>query len=178
MSRLPGIAFLAVFAYALSGVYPVQWALRELAREDMKAFIQAGGASEGVVAEISFALVQGEVADPRFTWQEQDEFSFCGAMYDVVGREVKNSTIIFHCISDQRETEVVSGSTAIAQASDNDRSIQGHGHAMIKSISERYVKDELLNVRVIPVASVFAWRVRCENPDPGFASSFTPPPRG
>lgn len=178
MSRLPGIAFLVVFGYSLIGVYPVQWTLRELAKQDMKAFIREGSARDRVVTDLSFALVRGEVVDACFAWEEKDEFNFDGAMYDVVGREVKNGVITFHCMSDQRETKLVAGSKAIDQANGSDRSMQRNGRALIKSISERYVSEEFFSLNILPSCATIAWPTLRSQADPGFGSCFTPPPRG
>ena len=178
MTRLLGFSFLAVFAYALVGVYPVQWALREMAKEYMKSFIQQGGPCDGSVTSLSFPLANGEVTDPRFAWDGDDEFSFDGAMYDVLSREVKNGAITFHCIGDQKETSLLAISKTIDQVGGSDRSMQQNSKTLIKFISERYVCDEMFAFNMFSSSDLCTWPAPLAQVNAGYEPHFAPPPRG
>ncbi len=84
MQRFLGIGLLVVFAFVLVGVYPAQWALRNMARSEMRRGIREGSVKQARVIELSFPTTNGRVNDPQFAWKEADEFMFQGAMYDVV----------------------------------------------------------------------------------------------
>ncbi|HRH39627.1 MAG TPA: hypothetical protein PK760_14855, partial [Flavobacteriales bacterium] len=106
MRRSIGIVLLLFFAFTLVGVHPLQEVLREMARAEMVRNIAANGTEEGVT-QLHFALDGDRVADPLFAWEEEDEFTYDGRLYDVVRTERTGDHIVFFCIPDEREDSIV-----------------------------------------------------------------------
>lgn len=60
------------------------------------------------VPEKDLVAIQVTAADPSgLLWTKKDkEFMFKGEMYDIVRQELKNDTIIYHCIRDVKESKL------------------------------------------------------------------------
>lgn len=52
-------------------------------------------------------LNNGQLADDRFAWENENEFEFAGKMYDVIERNVAGNNVVLHCLEDKKETELV-----------------------------------------------------------------------
>ena len=139
MQRSLGIGLLAVFAYALVGIYPAQWAVRRIAHSEMWCSIQAGKLDAARVVALSFPTTNGRVNDPRFAWEDDDEFLFQGAMYDVVSLTVSEGRITFHCIADKEEDAMVKYAALLDPLSDIGNAIAGNGHSPLKSMAKHYL---------------------------------------
>ena len=178
MQRWLGIAFLALFGYALVGIYPVRSLLREMAQQDMKAFIRDGGDQSPMVTDLSFTLKNGEVADAGFVWEEEDEFTFDGAMYDVVSREVHEGIITFHCISDQRETRLTVQANAIDQANGPVQAPKTNSKALAKFVSGKYLRENAVAINVSTPIDIGFRPVHGTMTSGGHVRFSAPPPRG
>lgn len=40
-------------------------------------------------------------------WEEEDEFSLHGKMYDVIDKKIENGKLVVRCIADEKETELI-----------------------------------------------------------------------
>jgi hypothetical protein len=178
MQRWLGIAFFALFGYALVGIYPVRSVLREMAQHDMKAFIRDGGGQSPAVTDLSFTLKNGEVADARFAWEEDDEFMFDGAMYDVVGREVHGIVVTFHCISDQRETKLAAQANAIDQVNGPAQTPQTNSKALAKFVSGKYLRENAVAMNASTPIDIGFGPVQGTTTSGGHVRHSAPPPRG
>ena len=176
MQRHLGLALFAVFAYALVGIYPAQWALRELARQEMGAYIKEGGAPVNAVVSFTFTSLNDEVNAPGFAWEEENEFSYNGGLYDVLGREQGEGTITFHCLADARENAIVQNGKKLIPLGAPGRSSTGGSNVLIKFMGEHYLP------KAITDRALFSSEGRIEHPRcetaalTGFASSLLRPP--
>lgn len=139
MRRLVGSGLLLLFAFALAGVYPAQWSLRNQARREMRAIIRACSGRIDGVAVITLPLVNGRVNDERFAWEEADEFSFDGAMYDVVLQEVKGDVVVFHCVADAREDALIAHAQRVDPFHAHDRSAPA---PVLKFIGDQFLAPQ------------------------------------
>src|SRR5215510_10895581 len=55
-----------------------------------------------------FTIDNGKVLDERFEWEEENEFSLEGSMYDVVDQKIKGNKITIRCVKDDQENELLS----------------------------------------------------------------------
>lgn len=107
MHRSVGSALLVVFAFALAGIYPLQWQLRMAARLHMHAVVRVQGRKAPGTMELTFPASHGRVNDHRFAWEEKDEFSVDGRMYDVISWHMSGGTITFLCVPDAEEDALI-----------------------------------------------------------------------
>jgi hypothetical protein len=114
MQRSVSSALLIVFAFALVGVYPLQWQFRMAARTHMRAMVRTQGRRLPGALELSFPLSHGTVSDERFAWEEKDEFSLDGRMYDVISLHVSADKVTFLCVADAEEGELIAQAESTA----------------------------------------------------------------
>lgn len=147
MRRLVGSGLLLLFAFALAGVYPAQWSLRNQARREMRAIIRTHAGRMDGVAVITLPFVNGRVNDDRFTWEEENEFSFDGAMYDVVLQEVKGDVVVFHCVSDAHEDALIAHAQRVDPFHSHDRSAPG---PVLKFIGDQFLAPQRGHLTAAP----------------------------
>jgi len=74
-------------------------------RKEIKHRIKVGVVEEELVLiEISVTLL--EKPSHTFRWIHEKEFCYYGHMYDIVRKEKHGDTIIFYCLSDEKETQL------------------------------------------------------------------------
>ncbi len=72
----------------------------------MRAYLQTHEDTR-YVTYLSFPLVQNEIKDPAFQWEETGkEFSYQGEMYDVISVKTSNDSFHICAIKDDRENEL------------------------------------------------------------------------
>jgi len=72
----------------------------------MRAYLQTHNDSR-YGTYLNFALVENEIKDPSFEWEETDEeFSYQGEKYDVVSLKVSKDSIRICALKDDRENEL------------------------------------------------------------------------
>lgn len=106
MARIPAIALLASFLLGLTGTYPIEQFMRLRLRRQAHAWIRSGARGKEVVT-FTFHLQNGAVSDPRFAWEEEDEFRLDDEWFDVVDRTVQGDKVTIRCVPDGRETQLV-----------------------------------------------------------------------
>jgi hypothetical protein len=107
MRQVVGTGLFLLFVFTMVGIYPAQWALRWMARREMKAMVHADGYDVEGLARLSFTLVRGEVMDRGFVWEEEDEFTFNDHLYDVVDIRTQGNVVTFLCLPDEDEDALV-----------------------------------------------------------------------
>lgn len=178
MRRWAGLALLLFFGVALVGVFPAQWAARQSARREMKALIRAHGAQlEGMVA-LSFQLVQGEVTDEGFQWEEEDEFIYRGALYDVVSTEEHDGVITFHCLADGKEDAVLRKARDLAAATGPDHSSEGPSRLLVKFMCDDYLLPAEGGLKAHRTGVIWSARLVGSNVSSGFQQGCFHPPLG
>ena len=176
MQRYLGIGLLLVFAYALVGVYPAQWAVRSMARNAMWSNIERGTVDAARVMDLCFTTTKGQVSDTRFAWSENNEFQFNGAMYDVLGRTVSEGRITFHCIADKEEDTLVSCAALLDPLSDLGNGISGKGHSVIRSVAKHYLGHDAVLPPVLPDQSPSVPGTSSASAQDGFTRPVSRPP--
>jgi len=97
------ISTLFILGFNQVGYYFIVQSVQENIKEEMKAGIAAG------VDEVALTQIDYAAAKDNISWEEDEasEFSYKGKMYDLVRTTVVNGRTILHCISDEKETELV-----------------------------------------------------------------------
>lgn len=178
MRRWAGLALLLFFGFALVGVFPAQWAARQSARREMRALIHARGAQlEGMVA-LSFHVLDGQVTDDGFQWEEEDEFSYRGALYDVVSKEEHEGIITFHCMADGKEDTVLRKARDLAAATGPDRPSEGPSHLLMKFMCDDYLLPSAEGLKAHRTEVAWSARLVGSTVSSGFQQGCFHPPLG
>jgi len=59
------------------------------------------------LTRLEFPAQNGKIIHDKFEWEETNEFSFAGSMYDVIEMKVENDKVIFTCLEDKRENDLL-----------------------------------------------------------------------
>lgn len=149
MARIPAIALLASFLLGLTGAYPIEQFMRLRLRRQAHAWIRSGVRDRDVVT-FTFQLQDGVIADPRFTWEEEDEFSLDDEWFDVVDQKVVDGAVVIRCVRDGKEERLIARFTAL------------HGNAVPSDRQGAQVLVHLLTQRCLPQTRT----MRPESPAP------------
>jgi len=75
-------------------------------KREMKRQLQADPNLQGQ-AELQFALQNGIPVDNNFSWEEEEEFSWNGKMYDIIEQHTVRNILTIRCIQDIKEKELL-----------------------------------------------------------------------
>ncbi len=140
MHRVLGIGLLTFFCLVLVGIFPARWVLRQGARREMQAMIRSRGSRLEGVVDLAFRTLNGQVSTAGFHWEEEDEeFSYQGALYDVVSVDREGEHVIFHCIEDGREEWVLRSARNLATGPGGERSPIGQARLLVKFMCEHFL---------------------------------------
>jgi len=132
MMRKPAsLFFLVLFLFNLEGYYAWFTLVQFRAKEEMEQEIRRGAIeNELVVIEI----MPGD--EERLHWEQPGrEFKYKGEMYDVVRVSEKNGSIVYHCINDEKEDNLIS-------AYHNMRSDRQTRQKISSSFSHKYIFEQ------------------------------------
>jgi hypothetical protein len=77
----------------------------EVKREAM-SFMERADRDSGDKATITFPIRDGRIIASGLIFNDEDEFTYQGKMYDVISSEKSKDHITFKCYSDNKETEL------------------------------------------------------------------------
>ena len=72
----------------------------------MKSFLKSNKLKIEITV-IEIPVYNGQLNDPDFIREEENEFSYRGVMYDVIETSQTPYSIIFRCVDDKKETELI-----------------------------------------------------------------------
>jgi hypothetical protein len=129
-----------MLVYGIGYCFIFQYELRSF--KELNHFnIQSGEISEPTIIKVNY--YNGKVADKSVQLiDDNDEILYHGKLYDIVCAEVKGNTIIYSCISDERE-DIIS---ALANDHIQKQTNQGKGkktNAISKTLSLFFEQQKL-----------------------------------
>ncbi len=139
MRQATGVGLFLFFAFTIVGIYPAQLALRWMERREMKAMVRAGAYDAEGLARLSFTLVEGEVAEHGFAWEEEDEFTYNDHLYDVVHTRTDGNVVTFLCLPDEDEDTLVHCAHMLDPFRHKHRSANGGTQVLFKLITGLFV---------------------------------------
>ena len=94
---------LFIFSFNIGGVYVIfKIQQHQIKREIVNQIKQ--GISEDELTSITISSEN----ESQLIWKDSEEFSYKGTMYDIVHIEIlDNNTKVYHCISDNQETNLI-----------------------------------------------------------------------
>lgn len=91
-----------------------QYALKKEMRAKIKTTISSSETEQFV-----FTLAYGKINAPSFYWEDAQEFSYRGEMYDVIETKTADGKLYITCINDSKEKELISRMTDITKNQNN-----------------------------------------------------------
>jgi hypothetical protein len=88
------------------GYYVVFYADIMEAKRESSEYINGFNKDDDKVTSLTFALKDGKIIASNLIFNDDDEFTYQGKMYDVISTEKGNGTITFKCYTDDKETEL------------------------------------------------------------------------
>ena len=157
------------------GFYIVFRFHQEMIRKEMKSFLKSNKLNI-VITEIEIPLINGQINDPDFNREEEDEFSYRGVMYDVIATRQTPNSVIFRCIGDKEETELIKRYKDIVK-SDFDNSPKSKSMIALNLISSFYTLPSIISEAGIASTTSDHFFIYTPN-FPSFSYDvITPPPR-
>lgn len=117
------ILLLALIFLQTGGYYFIFWI--DVAEAKREAEIYIKGAESSKAVTLTFAIRDGKVMAPDLVFNDDNEFSYQGRMYDVISTEKTKDHITFRCYSDNKETEIARD---ISDRVDADRNAPAQKH--------------------------------------------------
>ncbi len=103
MRRLTGWILLALLVHATMLVFPAAHLFRHHVRQTMWRSFH--GRHDQRTVRFSFQVVNGEVQEPGFAWEEEGhEFVLNGTLYDVASIAFTDDRCVVECVADRRES--------------------------------------------------------------------------
>jgi hypothetical protein len=137
--KLLSLLFAGLILFNLFGYYFVFKCDQMQVKNEMKAMMQSS-AYRSHYEEIS---ILNPSADRNFKMIDKDEFRYHGMLYDIISTRISGKTVIFRCINDTKEEQLLSRydrySTCVAGMNIPEKS--RHSQAMLYHI----IKHALLN---------------------------------
>ena len=125
------ILFLNIIGYHF--IFQVQ---QYKVKEDMREHIN----SEDIrnATELRFSL-----ADlTKLKWEDENEFTFNGEMYDVIQKNESNGELILQCIKDKKETHLVNNYAKLSKETQGDPSSKNKSTVLLKLITGIFIQTE------------------------------------
>jgi hypothetical protein len=174
--KLFSLLFAGLILFNLSGYYFVFRCDQIRIKSEMKAMIR-NGCFRGLYEEIS---ILNPAADHDFKMLDKGEFLYRGKMYDVVSIRVSGAYVVFRCINDIREEQLLAGYHTYSslvnglnspERSRNSQSMLYHiiKHALLKSCSVPTPPASFVVLAFKPVADLNSVELPPASPPPRFA---------
>jgi hypothetical protein len=101
--KLLSVLFAGLILFNLCGYFFVFKCDQIYLKSEMKRMIKSGSI-HGVNEEI---IIVNPSSDPDFKMLDKDEISYHGKMYDVISSGISGNSIIYRCINDTREEQLI-----------------------------------------------------------------------
>jgi len=105
-------------------------------------------------------------------WEGDDEFSFNGEMYDAIGKQIDNGTLIIRAIADKRETALVNKVKDHWSQNEKNNKAADELFQMLQSLFHSTKTDELVLIKPSVNRNSFislplpSWRKQIPKPPP------------
>ena len=103
MKKIVSIVFVGLFLLNSFGYYFIFSHNQGILQDEMKSLIRAGF----LKVRYEKVIIADPASDPDFKWVEKGEFRYKGKLYDLISMEIKGKTVIFNCINDKKEEQLI-----------------------------------------------------------------------
>ena len=157
------------------GFYIVFRFHQEIIRKEMKSFLKSNKLNIEIT-EIEIPLYDGQLNDPDFNREEEGEFSYRGVMYDIIETRQTANSVIFRCIDDKKETDLVKKYKDISK-SDFDNTPKSKSMIVLNLISSFYTFPSIISEACIVSIPCDHFLIYIRNIPSCSYDVITPPPR-
>ena len=103
MKKILSIVFIGLFLLNICGYYFIFSLNQGVIRDKMRNLIHSGYFKNNYES-LTFS---DPSTDPDFKWVDKGEFRYKGKLYDLISSEVKGIMLVFHCINDTKEEQLI-----------------------------------------------------------------------
>jgi hypothetical protein len=103
MKRVISIAFVALFLLNSFGYYIIFSYDHLILKDKMRQLIHSGYFNGDAVV----LTIINPATNPDFKWVDKGEFRYKGKLYDVISQQRSGTSLIFRCINDSKEEDLI-----------------------------------------------------------------------
>lgn len=171
LRKLFSILLLCCLLLNVVGYHLIFYFRQQAIKLEMKNLILSHPGSED---ENDFIIpISDRTASGKLNWEGDDEFSFDGAMYDVIEKKVENGELVIRALADKRETALVQKYNRINGSRHSDNSTA----SLVKFVTSQYLQEDNNITFTTQRISLLQNRVQPINISSATHDVLTPPPR-
>jgi hypothetical protein len=103
LKKVAAFLFLGIFLLNSFGYYFIFCLNQDVMHEEMRAVIRSGYFKD----HYETLELEKLSANPDFRWMDKDEFMYKGKLYDLISIERTKTGVVFHCINDTKEEQLI-----------------------------------------------------------------------
>ena len=103
MKKIVSLVFVGLFLLNSFGYYFIFSYNQGILQGEMRNLIRAGYFKD----QYEKIIITNPDTNPDFKWAEKGEFRYKGKLYDLISVEVTGTTVVFNCINDKKEEQLI-----------------------------------------------------------------------
>lgn len=103
MRKIVSIIFVGLFLLNSFGYYFIFTLNQRIIKDEMRTLIRKGFFRE----HYEQLAISTPSANPDFKWCGDREFRYNGKMYDLISMDITGTSVIFNCINDTKEDQII-----------------------------------------------------------------------
>ena len=113
----------------------------------------------------------------KIKWENRNEFSLNGEMYDVIDQKTENAKLVIRCINDKQESSLIKDYEKINKDTQNDSSSNNKSATLLKLVTTPFVISKLSSLHILKGRFIVFLKPIQNNISSGIKDILTPPPQ-
>lgn len=140
MKKIVSSILLLAFFLNIIGYHFIFQVQQHRIKKDVEAYLHRSAAIQNAM-ELRVSLAD-EAAISKLKWEDENEFTLNGELYDVIQKKNENGELVIRCIKDKNETHLVNNYTKISKETQSDPSSKDKSTVLLKLITGFFIKTE------------------------------------
>lgn len=174
MRRILSLLLLTAFFLNIIGYHFIFQVRQHRIKENMEVLLHSASIQNPL--ELRFFL-SDEAAISKLTWEDENEFTFNGELYDVIRKTTVNGELVIQCIKDKKETHLVNDYAKISKETQGDPSSKNKSTILLKLITGFFIKTEQPVLSLPSCVSKKHENTVCASLSSGSKEILIPPPQ-
>lgn len=174
MRRILSLLLLTAFFLNIIGYHFIFWVQQHTIKENMEVLRHSASIQNPI--ELRFSL-SDEAVVSKLSWEDENEFTFNGELYDVIRKTTINGELVIQCIKDKKETHLVNNYAKISKETQGDPSSKNKSTVLLKLITGIFIKTEQPVLSLPSCISKNHAITVCDALSPGSKKILIPPPQ-
>ncbi|HEY9364372.1 MAG TPA: hypothetical protein VIQ00_13985 [Chitinophagaceae bacterium] len=173
MKKITVILLLALMLVEVAGLYGVFIFQRQVIKKEMKAWMHRHREElEPAYTKLVVNKNAGEIH-----WEDENEFSFSGRMYDLVEKKLHGDQLVLVCISDEKETTLLDDFAKNIYNKEGGNSSKKHQSQVIRLVLSPFILQQAVISFTAPCHVVKNYSHYSQVLPQVYFNIITPPPR-